>query len=154
MWHLKLPQGLYMSHLMTKRTKWHVRPAKTRISWGIRPVWSQSSLPAWRNLGSLATHWAHSEDWSDWADAQADLSLRWAHNHFVGFHMSWLIYTCGLTATQGTFRLWFLFKGIVGGMERVSQWPYQWQTDSPRGMSNFKDVLSAFCLSSGLLKAY
>ena len=26
--------------------------------------------------------------WSDWADAQADLSLRWAHTHFVGFVMS------------------------------------------------------------------
>ena len=23
--------------------------------------------------------------WSDWADAQADLNLRWAHSHFVGF---------------------------------------------------------------------
>ena len=23
--------------------------------------------------------------WSDWADAQADLSRRWAHSHFVGF---------------------------------------------------------------------
>ena len=22
--------------------------------------------------------------WSDWADAQADLNLRWAHSHFVG----------------------------------------------------------------------
>ena len=30
--------------------------------------------------------------WSDWADAQADLSLQWAHTHFVGFVMSWLIY--------------------------------------------------------------
>ena len=29
--------------------------------------------------------------WSDWADAQADLSLRWAHIHFVGFVVSWLI---------------------------------------------------------------
>ena len=29
--------------------------------------------------------------WSDWADVQADLSLRWAHTHFVGFVMSWLI---------------------------------------------------------------
>ena len=28
---------------------------------------------------------------SDWADAQADLSLRWAHNHFVGFVMWRLI---------------------------------------------------------------
>ena len=29
---------------MTKPTKWHVRPAKTQISPGIRPVWSESSL--------------------------------------------------------------------------------------------------------------
>ena len=27
----------------------------------------------------------HSEDW---ADAQTDLSLRWAHTHFVGFVMT------------------------------------------------------------------
>ena len=26
--------------------------------------------------------------WSDWADAQADLSPRWAHSHCVGFVMS------------------------------------------------------------------
>ena len=71
-----------------------VRPAKTQISLGIRPVWSESSLSTWRQLGSLATHWMHSEDWSDWADAQADLSLRWAHTHFVGFVMSWLISIC------------------------------------------------------------
>ena len=29
--------------------------------------------------------------WSDLADAQTDLSLRWAHTHIVGFVMSWLI---------------------------------------------------------------
>ena len=34
-----------------------------------------SSVSAWRKLGSLATHWAHSENWSDWADGQADLRL-------------------------------------------------------------------------------
>ena len=51
----------------------------------------QPSLSAWRNLRSLATHWVHSEDWSDWVDAQADLSLRWAHSHFVGFVMLRLI---------------------------------------------------------------
>ena len=51
-----------MSHLMTKPTEWHVRPAKTQISLGIRPVWSESSLSAWRKFGSLATHWAHSKD--------------------------------------------------------------------------------------------
>ena len=49
-----------------------------------------SSLPAWRKLESLATHYADSEDWSedwsDWVDAQADLSLRWAHTLLV---LSW-----------------------------------------------------------------
>ena len=40
---------------MTKPTKWHVRPAKS-ISLGILPVWSESSLSAWRKFGSLATH--------------------------------------------------------------------------------------------------
>ena len=39
-----------------------VRPAKTQISLGIRPIWSESLLSAWRNLWSLATHWAHREN--------------------------------------------------------------------------------------------
>ena len=30
--------------------------------------------------------------WSDWADAKTDLNLRWAHGHFVGFVMRWLVY--------------------------------------------------------------
>ena len=29
--------------------------------------------------------------WSDWADAQADLSFRWVHSHFVGFVIRGLI---------------------------------------------------------------
>ena len=39
---------------------------------------------------------ADSEDWSDWADAQTDLSLCWAHTYFVGLsrliwplHLDW-----------------------------------------------------------------
>ena len=39
-----------------------VRPAKTQISLGICPIWSESLLSTWRKLGSLATHWAHSKD--------------------------------------------------------------------------------------------
>ena len=63
-----------LNSLMTKPTKWSVQPVKTQINLGIHPVWSESSLSAWRKLGSLATHWAHSED-SD----QTGRSLRWAH---------------------------------------------------------------------------
>ena len=43
-----------------KTNKKAVCPAKTQISLG--PVWSESSLSAWRKLVSLATPWAHSED--------------------------------------------------------------------------------------------
>ena len=73
--------GALLQHLLyeprhEKTNKITVRPAKTQISLGIRQVWSESSLSAWRNLRPLSTHWAHSEDWSDLADAQADLSLR------------------------------------------------------------------------------
>ena len=39
--------------------------------------------------------------WSDWVDAQAAVSLRQAHIHFVGFVMSWLksfCWFCGIVA--------------------------------------------------------
>ena len=51
-----------LSHNMTKPNKVTLRPVKTQISLGIHPVWSESLLSAWRKLGSLATHSAHSED--------------------------------------------------------------------------------------------
>ena len=62
----------------------------------IRPVWSESSLSAWRL-------------WSDWMDAQADLSLRSAHSHFVGFSIRWLkLSRCDFLAslTKGYFSRW------------------------------------------------
>ena len=55
---------------------------KSEIILGIRPVWSESSLSAWRNLGSLATHWVQ----SDWVDAQADRSLHWVQKSFCWFY--------------------------------------------------------------------
>ena len=78
---------------MTKPTKWFVRPAKTQISLGIRPVWSVSSLSAWRKLGSLATHWAHSEDF-DQTGRMPRLIRVFAGrtDHFVGFVMRRLNY--------------------------------------------------------------
>ena len=62
--------------------------------WRLRSDWSESSLSTWRRFGSFATHNVHSEDWSDWADAQADLSLgifAWRKGHFVGFVVLQLI---------------------------------------------------------------
>ena len=77
-----------------------VRPAKTDQ---IRPVWSESSLCAeWVAKDPSFLH-ADSEDWSDWADVQADLRLRSAHSHFVGFVMSWLIWLSAMFELQGKF---------------------------------------------------
>ena len=71
-----------ISRLMTKQTKWPLRPAKTQISLGIRPVWSDSSQSAWRNIWFSATHWAHCED--------SDRTGR--TDHFVGFVMKRVIF--------------------------------------------------------------
>ena len=54
-----------MSRLMTKPTKWHV------TSMG-------SQGPKLSSCGQRRL-------WSDWADVQADLSLRWAHMPFCWF---------------------------------------------------------------------
>ena len=80
----------YLSHSTTKPTKWHGRPAKTQISLGICPVWSEFAVhmkkvhppslirvfavhmkKAWvLPGGSLATQKrAQRRLWSDWADA-------------------------------------------------------------------------------------
>ena len=62
---------LYLSRLTTKPTKWHVRPAKTQINLGIRPVWSESSLSTW---GLLSLERTAKPLIRLWADAQADLN--------------------------------------------------------------------------------
>ena len=72
----------WMSRLMTKPTKWSMRPAKTQSSLGIHQVWSVFTV-------CMKKHWVLSYPlsalwrlWSDWADAQADLSLRRVHMPF------------------------------------------------------------------------
>ena len=79
---IKYPQ---MSQRMTKPTKWHVHPTETQISLGIRPVWSVFAVhmkKVWVLSYQLS---AQQRLWSDWVDAQADLSLRWAHMPFCRF---------------------------------------------------------------------
>ena len=89
---------LQMSRLTTKPAKWLMRLAKTRISLGIHPVWSETSLSAWRKLESLATHWAPSEDSDPPGQRPAKTLIRLGRSpgwsvfagrtcHFVGFVM-------------------------------------------------------------------
>ena len=60
-------------------------PRKTQKSLGIRPVWSVFAVrmkKAWVLTYPLS---AYRRLWSDWVDAQADLSLRWAQRSFCWF---------------------------------------------------------------------
>ena len=84
----KLLYFLHLSHLMTKPTKWHVHLAKTQISLGIHPVWSESSLSAWKKLGSLVTHWAYSED-SDQTGRMPRLIWVFAERTVILLVLSW-----------------------------------------------------------------
>ena len=74
-----------LSHSMTKPTKRHLHPAKTHISLGIRLVWSEPSLSAWRNRGSLAIHWVHSENSESLLDAQVIFCFFHAAAQYYGW---------------------------------------------------------------------
>ena len=78
------------------------RPAKTQISLGIRPVWSVIAVSLMCSLGPKLSSCGQQRLWSDWADAQADLSLRWAQTHFVDFVMSQLMFW-----TRQLLQFWF-----------------------------------------------
>ena len=51
----------YMSRDMTKPTMWVCDQRRLRSAWASAQS-DQSSLSAWRNIGALAKHWAHSGD--------------------------------------------------------------------------------------------
>ena len=84
-----------LSRLVTKPTKWHVRPWRLRSAWASAQS-DQSSLSAWRKLVSLATYWAHSED-SDQTGRMPKLIWVFAGRtcQFVGFVTRRLnLFTC------------------------------------------------------------
>ena len=87
---LRWAHPTHLSRLVTKPV-W-VRPAKTQISLGIRPAWSESSLSAWRKLGSLSTCWAHGEDWSLGGCPGRSESSLGAQPHCFGFVKRRLIF--------------------------------------------------------------
>ena len=78
--------NIHLSRLMTKPAKWHVRPAKTQISLGIRPVWSESSLSAF----FMRTAKTGRMPRLIWVFAGRTC-------HFVGFVMRQLMFTILLT---------------------------------------------------------
>ena len=104
---------------MTKPTKWLVRPAKTQISLGIRPVWSESSLCAqWVAKDPSFLH-ADSED-SDQTGRMTRLIWVFAGRtgHFVGFVVRRLI-------SPSSTRQFFIPTQTTHVFDRV-RWTCRW----------------------------
>ena len=115
-----------------------VHPAKIQISLDIRPVWSVFAVcmkKAWVLSYPLN---ALRRLWSDWAYAQADLSLLWAHTHFVGFVMSRL--KCYKCCRQTPVWLWIIRAGWNYFLALVLWWiMISWQ-----GKLSFSHVTQVF----------
>ena len=82
------------SRLMTKPTKRSVHPADSDQP-GHPPslirVFTVRSMGSW---GPNVSSCGQQRLWSDWVDAQADLSLRWAESHLIDFVMRRLKVYC------------------------------------------------------------
>ena len=79
---------------LTKPTKWPVRPAKTQISLGISPVWSESSMCAQRVAKDPSFLHADSEN-SDQTGAMPYIHVYWSDSSVKGM---WFISTSQSTA--------------------------------------------------------
>ena len=91
-------------------------PAKIQISLGIRPVWSESSLSTWRKLGSLDTHWVHSED-SDQTEQMP--RLIWV---FAGRTLLLLVLSCrGSNVFNNTSKI-ITFSPVIFRLFLVALW--------------------------------
>ena len=124
-----------MSHDMTKSTKWVCAQRRLRSAWASAQSDQSLRCPPrliWVFAVRMKQPWvlsyplsAQRRLWSDWPDAQADPSLRWAHTHFVGFVMSWLI--CHRHIHHWT-TLWRLRKlSIIGTIPVIYLWISQQQ---------------------------
>ena len=81
----------YMSRRTTKQTTWRGPSEDSdqpRLPPSLIRVFPVRMKKAWVLSYPLS---AQRRLWSVWVDAQADLSLLWAHSHFVGFVMRRLI---------------------------------------------------------------
>ena len=86
-----MSQRMKQNKKQKKKKKKKKKKNDIGAQWRLRcPVWSEPSLFAWRKLGSLATHLAHSEG-SDQTERMPSLIWVFAGRtcHFVDFVMLW-----------------------------------------------------------------
>ena len=95
-------QNSHMIRLMTEQTKSQVRPAKTQLSLGFL-------------IRGFAVRMKKAWVLSYQADAQANLSLRWAHSHFV---FCWLCHEAANMITTENITLNSLFCLLSSSRDR------------------------------------
>ena len=143
---------------MTKPTMWHVHPAETQISLGIRPVCSESSLCAqWVAEDPSFFH----ADWDDSDQTGWMPRLIWVFagrtNHFVGFVMRRLIFPVLMLCLylinmfdgpviEGFNSLYKSLAGPVLAIPTVWLQHYSGCVDVPQNITFLVEVLEA-CIS-------
>ena len=135
-----------MKHLMSevdRDSKWfkplHVKtskmtfaPSKDSNQPGNLPSLIRVFLSAYRQFESVATHKAHSEDWSDWEDAHPDLSLRWAHMLFCWLIVMWWLIFCFIVSDHH-YTFWI---GLLQ-LNTTSHQDFIWVSGKPLDYSNW-----------------
>ena len=79
----------WMSRDMTKPTRWLCAQRRLRSAWASAQSGQCLSCALNGSWGPKLFSCGQRILWSHWADAKADLSIRWAHTQIVGFVMSW-----------------------------------------------------------------
>ena len=112
-----------MTRNMTKPTK-RLRSAKDSDQPGHPPSLSSSSLFAWRNLGPLATHWVHSEDFDQTGQMPRLISV------FSGFTLILLVLSSRGSNVSSRPRkpifsgLWLVLKLACSASETDKSWKF------------------------------
>ena len=78
---------------------------RLRSAWAFAQSDQSLLCPHEETLGPLLPIEHTAKTLIDWADAQADLSLRWTHTHFAGFVMSRLKRSAIVTVGLKSFNL-------------------------------------------------
>ena len=123
------PPSSNLSHHKTKPTKWHVCPVKTQMPSLIR-VFTVHMKKVWILSYPLSKQ---RRLWSDLADAQVDLGLRWAHSHFVFCHVA--AHFTVITANVSGDRM---FLDFTSTWQKPVYSPYNMEEDSKHEEGQFK----------------
>ena len=68
-----------------------VWPAKTQLGLYLHQIWQVLVHSSLNSLETVEGTCDQRRLWSDCANAQSDLSLRWSHNLILGFDVHWVI---------------------------------------------------------------